>query len=382
MNRYTKIARAARSGPGMRVRRRAYGSARVRQFLRDVIGLANAPVDGPRHIVVGTDADVPESDFSGNPPYAALIGEFIEPALKIRYEAVMIDDRRLGVFEIGTCHDRPYMMRIDHSDQLRRGDAFIFVNGSTVKIGRNQLQSMFESRFRDAVSAQTVEVGFPAEIIRKELNVETVDLATLPSTVARRKLQELIDAVARSKGTGATSRMVRLTHARLFGSDSPYRNKTTGELIEQMQRTAETHRDADAYYLFEERACKVQLVVSNQSSDPLKGASLTLVMPLHRSFYVADRLPRVPHDGEYSDRSPLEVESYPPVTVRENKVRVSIALGDIPGGTPVTAFQSPLRVSAASDLKGRRIGIHYELSAGNLREPATGKLRLLFRDSP
>lgn len=378
MNPLAKIALAARPGPGIRLRKRAYGRTRIAAFLRDVIGLANAPVDGPRYIVVGTGEAVPEADFSGTPPYAALIREFVEPILKIRYEAVPADTQRLGVFEIGACHDQPYMMRIDHSDLLRRGDAFVNVNGTPVRMGRNQLQGMFASRFSGALPETSIEVGFPDEIVRKQLNVSTIDLDSLPSAVHMHKTRQVIDAIARARGTGSTSMMARLTHARLFGSDSPYRNQSTEELMQLAERAQEIHGDADAHYLFETSACKLQLVVLNHGNDLLRGATLSLSLPHHAALFVATALPRAPRGSAFEDRSPLELEDYPPVAVSKRHVRVAVPLDDVPPGTRVSAFRAPLRINAGSELKGRRIGIHYLLSAGNLRKSVTGRLRLHF----
>jgi predicted HTH transcriptional regulator len=98
-----------------------------------VLALANASVEGSRYIVVGVDFDdkgrkqthsVQNEDFSGKPSYQALANEFIEPPVRIRYKPLSVDGARVGVFEIGDCQDRPYMMRVDYAETLRRGDAY------------------------------------------------------------------------------------------------------------------------------------------------------------------------------------------------------------------------------------------------------------------
>ena len=148
MDRLQKIARSATPGTGVQFRRDPYGSSGIRSFLRDVLAMANAAVDGPRHIVVGVDFDsrgrktvhdVDASDFSGKPSYQALANEFIEPPLRIRYKPVTLDGQRAGVYEIADCQDRPYMMRIDYSETLRRGDAYVRANKAAMKMGRRQL---------------------------------------------------------------------------------------------------------------------------------------------------------------------------------------------------------------------------------------------------
>ena len=52
------------------------------------------------------------------------------------------------------------MMRIDHSQTLRRGDAYMRVNNAAIKMGRRQLMELFEKKFRDSVSAGDLEIEF------------------------------------------------------------------------------------------------------------------------------------------------------------------------------------------------------------------------------
>ena len=178
MKHLLKILQSGEPGNGVQFRGKSYGKEGIRGFLRDVIALANAPVAGRRYIVVGMDVDgngrklvspIDEADFSGKPAYRDLVSEFVEPIIDVRYQSVMANGKRLGVFEIADCQDRPYMMRTDHSETLRRGDAYLRVENMPVKMGRRQLQSMFEKKFVDSVSAEKVEVGFPGEIIHKDL---------------------------------------------------------------------------------------------------------------------------------------------------------------------------------------------------------------------
>ena len=106
--------------------------------------------------VVGVDFDdkghkqkhaIDREDFTGNPSYQTLANEYIEPAIRVRYNPVSFDGTRIGVFEIGDCQDRPYMMRIDYSETLRRGDAYKRVNNAPIKMGRRQLMELFERKF-------------------------------------------------------------------------------------------------------------------------------------------------------------------------------------------------------------------------------------------
>jgi hypothetical protein len=172
--------------------------------------------------------------------------------------------------------------------------------------------------------------------------------------------------------------VARLTHARLFGSDSPYEERSTEEIMAEMGEIRKRYLDHDNHYLFEERSTPLQLVVFNQGNEEIKDASLSLVMPNHNAFHVATELPKIPRDNKFIARTPSEQSDYPAVSLRDESVHVSIKLGDIMPGEPMEVFRTPLRISVGEDLKGRRIGIQYSLFAQNLRAAAKGKLRLIL----
>ena len=388
MNRLARIAQSATPSTSVLFRKNAYGPDGVEAFLRDVLAMANASVDGPRYIITGAEFDrkgrkhlysVDSTDFSGKPAYAALVDEHIEPRLQLEYRGVTIDGKRIGVYEIRDCRDRPYMMRIDFSETLRRGDAYARINHSAVKLGRGQLQAMFEKKFEDAIPAANIEIGFPGAIIHKDRKIVTSNLDKLPSAIASGKLQELIASKERMQKSVANTAVARLTHARLFGSDSPYEERSTEELIDELQQLTEQHRDQDEQFLFNRRHTELQIVVNNHGNEALQNVSLNLVMPGHPALHVAERLPKVPRNNKLVPRTPAEQADYPDVTVRDDSIRIAVRLDEIPPGAPIEVFTMPLRICADHALRGRRLGIQYALTAQNLRASAKGKLRLLLQ---
>lgn len=388
MDQLLKIARSATPESGIQFRTRAYGDDGLRAFLRDVLALANASVDGNRYIVVGVDFDnkgrkqthaIDPDDFSGKPSYQSLANEFIEPPIRIRYKPVSFDGTRIGVFEIGDCQDRPYMMRADFSEKLRRGDAYKRVKNAAVKMGRRQLMELFERKFRDSVSAGDIEVGFPGEIIHKSLQLPTCDLSAMPSALASAKLEEMLTIRNVATNSGATTMVARLTHARLYGTEDPYVDRSPEDILMELNQIRSRYRNEDDYFLFEERAQQLQLVVYNQGQEPIVDASLSIALPNHNAFYVADRLPKRPVNDRYVDRTPDEIASYPAVTLKDDSVHITAKIGDIPPGEPAEIFTSPLLMCIGDDLRGRRFGIRYALNGQNLRAPAKGQLKLSFR---
>ena len=160
MNNLLKFVQSATPGQSVQFRRKAYGKEGVRQFLRDVLAMANADVDGARYIITGAEVDengrkkahgVSKGDFSGDPSYQSLVTEFIEPPIRIKYQPVTVGGKRVGAYVIADCQDKPYMMRIDFSEKLRRGDAYMCecdtCNGETRAAGNCRKCS--NRKFRD-----------------------------------------------------------------------------------------------------------------------------------------------------------------------------------------------------------------------------------------
>ena len=387
MNPLARIVQSATSSTSVQFRKTAYGRNGVQEFLRDVLAMANASVDGARYIITGAEIDhkgrkrmftIDNDDFSGKPAYQSLANDHIEPPLRIRYQPVVVDGERMGVYEIADCQDRPYMMRVDFSETLRRGDAYARVNNSAVKLGRRQLLALFEKKFRDSLSAANIEIGFPGSIIHKDHRIKTCNLAKLPSVIASAKLQELIQSKNRVQASASNTAVARLTHARLFGTDSPYEERSTDEIIEEMKQMERQYLNQDNHFLYTENKSDLQLVIFNQGDEPVQDASLTLLMPNHDVFHVATQLPKTPKDDHYISRTPAEQADYPSVTLRDDSIQISVKLDDIPPGEPINIFTLPLRLCVGEELQGRRLGIQYTLFAQNLRAPAKGKLRLLL----
>ena len=387
MNHLARIVRSATPSTAVQFRKQAYGRNGVRDFLRDVLAIANADIEGTRYIITGIEVDqkgrklltpVDLEDFSGKPSYQALANEHIEPPLRIRYQPMLLDGKRVGVFEIGDCQDRPYMMRVDHCETLRRGDAYVRINDSAVKMGRRQLQSLFEHKFRDSMSAANIEIGFPGEISHKDKRLPTCSLARLPSAVASTKLHELLEAKAQVHAAAANTIVARLTHARLFGSDSPYEERSKDEIMAEMRQIEQRYRDHDDHFLFALHQTELQIVIYNQGDEALRDVAVTLLMPNHDAFHVATGLPKLLRDDRFIERTPSEQADYPAVALRDNYVQVAAKLDDVEPGEPKAIFTMPLRVCVGDSLKGRRIGVQYSLFAQNLRVPVKGKLRLIL----
>lgn len=389
MNNLKDILTADASAPGVIFRGAPYGESNCRAFLEDVLALANADAEGPRYIVIGAEEDsngtrrynsLSDDDLAKLCGYEALIGEYVEPPIKLQHTRAKIGDKVISVFEVGEGLDKPYLMRSDFSETLRRGDGWARVGGANLKLGRKQLQEFFERKLRDSVATDSVEIGFAGDFLRKELDITTTDFTRLPSVVATTKLKQLLKIQDASKNSGSTTILARLTHTRLFGTDDPYEDRNADDLRREIAEAQVRYKEADDYFLFEEHYSDLQLVVVNHGSEIIQEASLALILPNHNGCRIAEELPPRLNGSGFETRAAAERAEYPGVSRKPDSIHVSYAVGDLAPDMPQKVFRIPLRLCVDNILKDRRMGIQYALFGRNLREPVKGKLKLRFKE--
>ena len=379
------IVKEGQNNEGVLFRRGAYTNQSQVELLRDVLSLANAHVDGHRYIILGAEPGIVGAVLSGIPReqidsthrYHALVRDYIEPPLNIWAKAFHVDGKQLVALTLEGCEDKPYMMRADHSAQLRRGDTWIRIKTEAQRMGRRQLETVFAERFAEPLFSGKVDIGFDGDMLTHERSLQTADSSQLPSVDARAKLETLIEAKEQAHTASDENTFItRLTHARLFGADKPYQSHSVAELRAELDKIEEHYRDRDEYFRFVEKGEKLNLVVFNESKQEIQAASIALMVPKAPRFGVARRVPGNPaHEGSarkvYDDES-----SYPTVTELETSYQVTESLGTLLPGKTTLAFKEPLRLFADKALEGKRVVIHYKLFGGNLRRPIMGKLDL------
>ena len=379
------MVRSAAPSEAVHFRACPYGKRGIREFLIDVLALANVNTEGPRYILIGADVDetgrktiraVDDRDFSGDPDYQALVADYIEPCLRLRYHRLTVGETQLGVYEIGDTPERPYMMRMDYCETLRRGDAYMRINLDAVKVGRRLLQAMFEEHFRDSISPAQIEIGFPGDIIFKECRVPTCDFALLPSALAASRLREMMEVKKAGEIAGPNTAVERLSYARLFGPDAPYENHGVDSIRGRIEKVDVDYAREDERFLFEDHSCELQLIAYNQGEATLRNAGFSVALPRHPDIRVAESLNGQPIGDASSKPSPALQSGYPQVRQDDKCIKISARIGDIGPGEVREVFAVPPRLCFGTELSGRKIGINFTLTASNLRQPANGRLNL------
>lgn len=173
--------------------------------------------------------------------------------------------------------------------------------------------------------------------------------------------------------------VARLTHARLYGTEDPYIDRSPEDILIELTQIRNKYRHQDNDFLFGDHSERLQMVVYNQGEEPIIDASLAFALPNHNALYVAEGPPKRQVNDRYVDRTPDEIASYPAVTLKDDSIQVMTKIGDIPVGELIEVFASPLLMCIGGELGGRRLGVRYQVHGQNLRAPAKGQLRINFR---
>ncbi len=382
MSSLEKVIRSEHAGPSVVFRERAYGSVERQSLIRDILGLANALVDGPRYLILGVRDNGPdERSFAGllakevaeaGELYPPEISRFIEPALAIDLQTLELDGALVAIVALNDCVEPPYLLKESVSNAMREGAGWILKSKVPARLRRADLQQLFKKNLFGPAHQPTLQVGFAGKGLVDEISLSVLNLDELPSKLAGEKFRKLMEVKQASHDIGGNTmtRIERLVHAREFGGTQPYEKISESSLVRRLRSAEEEHYWADDYYEYETRTHHVNIVLSNIGQVALCNSVLTLDFPHVEGFGVSEYV-RAPQDCE-EDR----LEGYPAVDTGEKMIRVQAAVAAVPCRSTVAAFPEPLRVWIRGAVSGQTLPVDYRLHAAGLKEPLVGTLRI------
>jgi hypothetical protein len=439
MSKLEKVIRRAPAGPAIAFRERAYGEVERHEFLRDILGLANALVDGPRFLIMGVrDGGPDERSFIGisadelseaQELYQARISRLIEPVLKIDLQSLQLDDVAVAIIALHDCDEPPYLLQKDVSNEMRAGSGWIRRSTEPSRLQRADLQQLFAKTAPTPAATPTptpapaatpaptpaatpapaatpelelapepelapapepelapapdpdghpaIQVGFAGKVPLEEITLKVLDLSELPSVMASDRLRKLLHAKQASQDMTDTvaMRIERLVYAREFGGTQPFEQISENSLSRRLDANDEDHHDADEYYKYETRTHQVNISLENTGAADLCDGVLTLDFPHLDGLGVSEYI----HVAPDSEAEPPG--GYPTVETGERKIRVKSKIESVACGATVPAFSQPLRVWVREPLAGQTLPVDFALHAANLSEPIVGTLRLQVSDA-
>jgi hypothetical protein len=382
MSSLEKVIRSARAGPAIVFRERAYGELERKGFLREILGLANAFVDGPRYLIMGVRGDGPDdrvfvgisaADLSeANELYRAQISRFIGPPLEIVLESLELDGVTVAILALNACAEQPYLLQENVSNSMREGSGWIRRSTGLARLGRADLQQLFEKSAQGLVTSSTIQVGFAGDGLLEEITLGVLDLNDLPSRLAGEQVRKLMEAKLASQSLAGrtTTRIERAMHARQTGGVQPHQYFSENTLKRRSSEIEDDHREADDYYEYEIRTHYVNVSLANFGAVDLLDGILTLDIPRLDGLGISESIRVAP------GREKECPAGYPTVETGERSIRVESTIESVPRGATVPAFSEPLRIWVRPPLAGKTLPVDYALHATSLEEPVVGTLRI------
>jgi len=365
------------------------------ELVKEVIGLANADVDGPRNILFGINAGavegggivgIAESAMADLKKSHRLLSALIEPVLHLAFIYDRINGKLVGTLEIDGCDDGPYVVGQDFSESLSRGHSWIREGRELHVVDPTDLAQFSLRKVAKqptkAAEKPVITVGFNDDLDCKLLEMLVPDTSDPPFAQDKRKIKQRLNSKKASKDNISTvstqiSHLARTPDHDPVAESDEYDTDTQTDLFRE---TGVLFDNAENHYYLEEKALKLNLTVCNKGTEAIEGVSIELGFPRVPDFDVADQLYMSPFDK----RSSYEVKSqdYPKVEHRDGAIMVRNSLGTLAPDRSEPAFKCALRLAVGPRMTGRKVAILYKLRGQNDQSLGKGRLKIkLLKES-
>lgn len=369
-----------------------FGEFSREELVKEVIGLANAAVDGPRNILFGVNAgSVNGNGIVGIPEGTAvelkkahrLVSSLVQPALQLAFIYDMINGKLVGTLEIDGCEFGPYCVGQDYSESLAIGECWIREGRTLHAVKRAELMNGAQSDQADEPAAlienPDIVVGFNNELECTQLELDVPDTSNPPFAGEQsdtKKTSRLKQVIKDTVGT-VTTQILRLGQ----------RGETQSTAVSKVDSRADgcddagkVFADAENHYYYEERALQINLCVCNKGRQEINEVYFELGFPRLPDFDVADRLYTSPFDK----RSPAEIENlgYPEVERRKRAIFARSTIGVLAPDRPEQAFRCALRLAVGPGMHGRKLAASYKIRGPNNQKLGEGRLKIKFGPVP
>jgi len=357
-------------------------------LVKEVIGLANADVEGPRTILFGVNpaavegngiVGISESVAAELKKAHRLVSMMIEPMLDLAFIFDRINGKLVGALEIDGCDFGPYFVGQDWPDSLRRGQCWVR-DGRELRPADRSNGALAPAESPAEVDTRLPEhidfsVGFDDDPACNFLELAIPDTSAPPfaEELADSEESAVITQVLKQTVRTRTTQILRLGQGNVA---MMLAESTDGDDTGLSEHAGKILSDARNHYFFEERAVKLDLCIRNNGGEDIEGVSIELGFPRIPDFEVADRLYVSPFDK----RSDTEIRDrgYPAVDVHEDAVYARSPIEMLAARVTQPALNCPLRLAVKPAMQGRKLAINYTLRGPANENLGGGRLKLRF----
>ena len=351
------------------------------ELVREVIGLANADAEGPRHILFGVNPAAVDGDgVIGIPDGVAaelkkahrLVSMLVQPMLDLAFIYDRINGKLVGALEIDGCEFGPYFVGEDYTDALSRGQSWVREGRNLRTVDRGQLPKdrPLEEPAKPALLPEHVDVtvGFNDEPDCQFLEMPVPDTSNPPfaEEIAGANKSSTIGKVIKDTVSTVTTQILRL------GKGSASDANETGVI----EHAGKIYADAQKHYYFEEKAVKLELCIRNGGEVAIDDATIEFGFPRIPDFDIADRVYLSPFDKRSASSN--NGAGYPLVEGRDDAIFVRSEINALAAGSTKPVLRCPLRMAVGPGMQGRKLGIQYILRGPDNNVLSKGGLKIRF----
>jgi len=358
------------------------------ELVKEVIGLANADVEGPRYILFGVNPGaIDGSKVVGIKDDAAaalkkahrVISAQVEPVVSLAFIFDRINGKLAGALEIDGGEDGPFIpgedFAADESGKktwVREGRELRVVDISDLGVA-NEEKSTEETEDEgpaELLETPSIDVGFNEEPDCDLIELSIPDTSNPPFVGEKETMgdQAGLKESLKSAVNTMTTKIVSLARGRSKDAD-PDSSTDVVKAAQDLITESENH------YYYEEKALQVNFSVLNKGSHPVDDLHIELGFPKIEDFDIADRIHVSPFDK--SSHPATKNQGYPDVDCGKKGFIVRNKIGELQPAVPTPALKCPLRMAVGPGAQKRKMAVLYTLRrAGEI--VGEGRLKIKF----
>lgn len=385
-------------------KRNAYHKENYSNLIKDIMSMANAPTDRPKYIICGVKDDpnkskdiIGVSEIKDQSDIENLIHSNVEPTINFDYFRYQYKEIKLAIFKIFGNRDQPYMMKKKYRN-MPIGDMYVRIGAKNEKVTREYLDKMMEFRSKQSFTDK-VKLGFGNEVNEStSIAVDEQSTSNLPSQKEKAHYQERLDKLREYMSSKEVKKKDTIKDNSIISSFSQYDNEynsdneaiRTGyrefnipvycseqEIEAIIENIEQTYNKEDEYYIYNNWMNNLNLFIENNGNTFLKDVLITVEIPNEDIFIFKD-IPSEPSNNFVVDDVPSLY--YPEIEEKSDIYSITMDFDYIRHKQSTEFYEDGLKVCFSASAINSIIQIPYKISAKNLENPITGKLKLeIFR---
>lgn len=352
------------------------------ELVKEVIGLANADVDGPRYLLFGINPGGMEGkkvvgikdDAAADLKKAhRLISAQIEPVVALAFIFDRINGKLAGALEIDGGEDGPFVPGEEVSAELANGQTWVRQGRDLHVVDISELGSA-EASDQEApaepLEIPDIDVGFG-----EDPDCDLIELS-IPDTSDPPFLGEKNDAGSQTSLTETLKNAVNTMTTRIVGLARGLSKDTDPNSSTDVVKAAQDLiTESENHYYYEERALQLNFSVLNTGSQPVDDLQIEFGFPKLDDFDIAERIHMSPFDK--SAHPATRNKGYPNVKSASSGIIVRNRIGVLEPAVPTSALRCPIRMAVGPRMQKRKIAVLYTLRRGD-EVISEGRLKIKF----